>query len=328
MHRPTSNLAHGGQPSNRHAGGAQSKHPSGIGKPADTGQITSAGIDAKATEHARVPGGAPLKFKGKGRKKGFSLLEMLVVIGIIVLLASLVLAVSSSVVRASEERATRNTLEVLNSAVEEYERTLDRRVTYRSALLTSGFLADLAPSATVLTRYDIDGASNVLPPAGTAGAWPTSTPWAPTGGWPFYSTLSLKRTTNLIWAISQSPTAGAMLQKLPDSVFRQIRFNNTGTLMTPLRQAVDSWDTPIVAVFPGRDANAVDSEPPVLANLDKDGTIKCDSEWALPTSGGLQVSCKNRRILFISAGNDARFTNLTAGVYAPSTDNLYSYDPQ
>ena len=326
MHRPTSNLAHGGQPSNRHAGGAQSKHPSGIGKPADTGQITSAGIDAKATEHARVPGGAPLKFKGKGRKKGFSLLEMLVVIGIIVLLASLVLAVSSSVVRASEERATRNTLEVLNAAVEEYERTLDRRVSYRSGAAVNGTGADLAASATA--RYDIDGGTAITPPSGTVTVWPTSTPWAATGGLPFYSTLSLKRTTNLIWAISQSPTAGAMLQKLPDSVFRQIRLNTTSTLMTPLRQAVDSWDTPIVAVFPGRDANAngyVDSIP---ANIDKDGTIKCDSEWALPTSGGLQVSCKNRRILFISAGNDARFTNLTAGVYAPSTDNLYSYDPQ
>ena len=58
------------------------------------------------------------------RRGGFTLIELLVVIGIIVLLASLVLAVSGSVIRASEERATRNTLEILNTATEEFERTL------------------------------------------------------------------------------------------------------------------------------------------------------------------------------------------------------------
>ena len=64
----------------------------------------------------------------RARAAGFSLIELLVVIGIIVLLASLVLAVSGSVIRANEERATRNTLTVLDTATEEYERTLDRRI--------------------------------------------------------------------------------------------------------------------------------------------------------------------------------------------------------
>ena len=34
-----------------------------------------------------------------------------------------------------------------------------------------------------------------------------------------------------------------------------------------------------------------------------------------------------RRILFVSAGNDSRFTVQTGSTYAPSNDNLYSYEP-
>ncbi len=330
MHRPTSNLAHGGKPNPRLAGGAASKHPSGIGRQTEAG-APSTDEAGKAASHARVPGGAPLKFKGKQRKKGFSLLEMLVVIGIIVLLASLVLAVSASVIRSSEERATRNTLEVLNAAAEEYERTLDRRVTYQNGGATMGFSVDPAPTAANGLRYDLLS-TPTAPPAGcgVVGWVNLAAPYAaPPGGLPAYSPKPFQRTAMYLWAMSQSPTSGALLQKLPDSVFRGVKPSGTSAGFTGLRHAVDSWDTPIIAIFPGRDAAAADlSIPATAANVDKDGTIKCDAEWGTPGTGGIQVSCKNKRVLFISAGNDARFTNLTAGVYAPSTDNLYSYDPQ
>ena len=62
-------------------------------------------------------------------RRAFTLLEILVVIGIIVIVASLVLAVSSSVARAGEIRKTEAALATLNSAVEEYERAIDRRIT-------------------------------------------------------------------------------------------------------------------------------------------------------------------------------------------------------
>ena len=87
------------------------------------------------------------------RRGGFTLIELLVVIGIIVLLVSLVLAVAGSVIRSSEERATRNTLEVLNAATEEFERVLDLRISYQSGVVASGIAADPAPSATAV--YDI-----------------------------------------------------------------------------------------------------------------------------------------------------------------------------
>ena len=271
-------------------------------------------------------------------RRGFTMIEMLVVIGIIVLLASLVLAVSGSVARASEERATRNTLEVLNAATEEFERALDRRVSYQSSAVTipagmggGAFAADV-PVATG-ARYEV--LSNpAAPPAGCGvAAWSNlATPYGttPPNGLPGYSSAPFKRTATFLWLLSNSSASASILQKLPESAFRGIR-PSTGAVATNLKHAVDSWDTPIIAIFPGRTANSNGIANDPAASLDKDGTIKCDSEWGSvpsPTVGGMQVSCRDRRVLWVSAGNDARFHDApTGGVYRASADNLYSYEP-
>ena len=253
------------------------------------------------------------------------------------ILASLVLAVSSTVIRASEDRATRNTIEVLNAAVEEYERTAERRITYKSGL-GGGFAAD--PAAVAGYRYDVDGALAPSAAAPFPGSGPAAadlvTTWTvlaspygslPGGGLPSYSTSPFRRTAYLIALLAASPSSGAVISKLPESVFRYVNAS-TGNGKRMVRHAVDSWDTPIIAIFPGREAVGADVATPALTALvDKDGTIRSDSERAAPALGGLQVSCKDRRVLFASAGNDSRFTNLTGSVYTPSTDNLYSYEP-
>ena len=130
--------------------------------------------------------------------------------------------------------------------------------------------------------------------------------------------------------MSESPTCAVLMQKLPDAIFRGIKPNANSASFTAVRHCVDAWDTPIIAVFPGRDARRVADATGAADNpnfIDKDGTVKCDSEWGLPTAGGMQVSCKDRRILFMSAGNDSRFTAVTGTVYSLSNDNLYSYEP-
>ena len=113
------------------------------------------------------------------------------------------------------------------------------------------------------------------------------------------------------------------MQKIPDSVFRGVR-PSVGAIPTGLRHVVDAWDTPIIAIFPGREANTNGFTD---ANVDADGTIKSDSEWATAQNGGMQLSCKNRKILWVSAGNDSRFITQSGSNYTASTDNLYSYEP-
>ena len=211
---------------------------------------------------------------------------------------------------------------VLAILEQEYERTMDRRLTYQSAA-NLGFPAD--PAATQTVRFDV----NTLPgtiagyPAWTTLARPYSSLSAP--GLPHYSTRPFLRTAQLISLLTQSPSSAAIMQKIPDSVFRGVQPLN-GAIPTAVRHVVDAWDTPIIAIFPGREANSNGIVDPAT-NVDADGTIKCDSEWASAQNGGMQLSCKNRKILWVSAGNDSRFITLTGSTYSASTDNLYSYEP-
>jgi prepilin-type N-terminal cleavage/methylation domain-containing protein len=268
--------------------------------------------------------------------RAFTLLELLVVIGIIVIVASLVLAVSSSVIRSSEERSTRNTLEVLNMATEEYERTIDRRITYKSGAVPGGVVADNPPTGQtwnfdVLSSQTSTTIAQEKPPiaSGVTGGWTSlAAPYnGVSNGLPAFSTLPFRRTAQLLWLLSESPSSGAILQKLPEAVFRGIKPNANTNSFTALRHAIDAWDTPIIAIFPGREASASELSANNANVVDKDGTIKCDSEWAAPGTGGMQVSCKDRKILWMSAGNDSRYTVQSGTAYSISNDNLYSYDP-
>ena len=328
MHRPISDQSGGGKGGK--GGRGSSRQGRSFEAPIGGFPKQVANAPGGNAEGAAGGDGAPRQRKFKERKKGFTLLELLIVIGIIVIVASLVLAVSSSVVRASEERATRNTLEVLNMAAEEYERTVDRRITFRSGPVTGGIVQDPVGNATNGLRYDIDSAP-AAPPAGTGvTAWTAlANPYnAVSAGLPGYSNLPFRRTAMLIGMMTDSPACAAIMQKLPESIFRGIKPNANTAAFSTVRHCIDAWDTPIIAVFPGREATAAEVSANNPSIVDPDGTVKCDSEWGNATSqGGMQVSCKDRRILFISAGNDSRFTVQSGSVYTPSNDNLYSYQP-
>lgn len=264
-----------------------------------------------------------------GSRSGFTLLELLIVIGIIVIVASLVLAVSSSVARASEERSTKNTLEVLNMAVEEYERTIDRRISYRSGVVTGGIIADATSAGGVAFKFDVDSGAATPPTGSGVTAWNAlQNPYnTVAGGLPAYSNLPFRRTAILIQAMTDAPSCAAIMQKLPEAIFRGIKANTAQGNFTAARHCIDAWDTPIIAVFPGREATQAELTANNANIVDKDGTVRCDSEWGVPAAGGMQVSCKDRRILFISAGNDSRFTQQVGSTFQPSNDNLYSYEP-
>jgi type II secretory pathway pseudopilin PulG len=76
--------------------------------------------------------GEATKRRSDEATKGFTLVEMVIVIGIIILLAALTLSVSVAVVEGSEVRQTENTIRLLTAAIQEWEAQADRRVTYGS----------------------------------------------------------------------------------------------------------------------------------------------------------------------------------------------------
>ncbi|HMN95387.1 MAG TPA: prepilin-type N-terminal cleavage/methylation domain-containing protein [Phycisphaerales bacterium] len=66
----------------------------------------------------------------RGLRRGFSLLELMIVIGIIVVLAALVLAVGTGLLSQSDARETRTSLELLQAAIDEWETSTGRSFTY------------------------------------------------------------------------------------------------------------------------------------------------------------------------------------------------------
>ena len=274
--------------------------------------------------------------RGAGRtRRAFTLLEILVVIGIIVIVASLVLAVSSSVARAGEIRKTEAALATLNSAVEEYERAIDRAITcYATSIGTEvsgpGEFWDiqqaplLPPVIAGPTQYTWIGLDTSL--------FVTPNPYrlivAPDTPHPV--TTPFRRTAHLIDLISKQATAQAILRQLPSDLYRRMQKPGNApsfaTVFLELREVVDAWGNPIVAVFPGREWVPGEGGDP-----DADGTIRTAGEKPnSDESAGLDVVCRDRKILFISAGPNGKLLEPLPGQTISTIrddDNIYSYTP-
>ncbi|MBC8421772.1 prepilin-type N-terminal cleavage/methylation domain-containing protein, partial [bacterium] len=63
-------------------------------------------------------------------RNAFTLVEMIIVIGIIALLAALTLGISSSVMRNSEIRKTEDVLKLMTMALQEWELERGRQITF------------------------------------------------------------------------------------------------------------------------------------------------------------------------------------------------------
>ncbi len=66
----------------------------------------------------------------KGGSRGFTLLEMVVVISLVLFLLGLTLAVGVNVIERSEISRTRNTIRLLDMALREWEAAADRKLTW------------------------------------------------------------------------------------------------------------------------------------------------------------------------------------------------------
>jgi len=233
----------------------------------------------------------------RARRSGFSLLELMIAVAIIVILVGLTLAVITPILLKNEERTTRNVLTQLETAVQEWERTVDRRITFQNAAAETGnwdvpFNPDLAP----LVGTGSNESNMVAPFPGTGN-----------------ENLAHQRTVWMLEQIGQVASVRDLITKIPSQNLRSVRRVNPGPEGENLRvKAVfDAWGTPIIAVFPGRDWLTTDP----AVDKDLDGTLRCSSEklFAAP------LSCRNRQVLFVSAGPDQLFTGTGAA------DNIFSY---
>lgn len=204
-------------------------------------------------------------------RRGFSLVELVVVIAIILLLMGLTLAVTTSLTRGSESRQTEDTLRLLDAAYQAWKATSDRDVSY---------------------------GNNGNPPGAQYEILLDDTPDADSSG-----SNDHDLTDQLLTIINRNAQAKEMLARINPKFLRQHDDDELGV--------IDAWDTEILVIFPGRLWNTIADGPP--PSDDPDGTVRTEFEYAYGV-------CPNRQVVFLSAGPDGRFGNLSFG--SPSQQEI------
>jgi len=280
--------------------------------------------------------------------RAFTLIEIMVVISIILVLASLVLGVGSALLRRAERSQVESAMTIMESAFTEWEGQTGRPVTYNGAFnsLTAP-TTEIFPSGATLEVFDVRD---------------TGTPPSPNNaGNKMIYTRARGVGVFTVNLLSQLESIRPMLAGIPPSMLRPelagkplvtttnidmyptpnvssgtpivLYAPSAASLLTPATaqlprpptsrsELVDTWGNRIAFVFPGRAWRyGVDTSLP-----DSDGTVRTPFENLLGV-------CTNRRICLVSAGPDGLF-----GVPGESTpdsatiqntaaaDNIYLYE--
>ncbi|MHC4320367.1 MAG: type II secretion system protein [Planctomycetota bacterium] len=229
--------------------------------------------------------------QGRGTASGFTLVEMVIVIGVIILLAALTLSVSVAVVEGSEVRQTENTIRLLTTALQEWEASADRKISYglNNEPYNQGEQYEIQQP---VYSGDLD---SFLDESHDATKW-------------------------LFSIISRPTSVKQILAQVDPEVVAQTVVGDQGFEVDTFEFS-DAWGHPIIAVFPGRTWADNFDDPDYR---DSDGTIRAPIEWVCGVTA-------NRQICFVSGGPDGSYGDLTAPPdtddYKQAEDNLYSYDP-
>ena len=264
--------------------------------------------------------------------RAFTLIEIMVVISIILVLASLVLGVGSALLRRAERSQVESAMTIMESAFTEWEGQTGRPVTYNGA-----FNSLTAPTTELFPIPNGGELFDVREPG---------TPPAPNNsGNKLIYTRARGAGVFTVNLLSQLEAIRPMLAGIPPSMLRaeantssypatNILSGTPAVLYAPSAKStantkdstrselVDTWGGRIAFVFPGRAFRfGLDSGLP-----DSDGTVRTPAENLLGV-------CTNRRICLVSAGPDGLF-----GVPGESTpdsatiqntaaaDNIYLYE--
>jgi type II secretory pathway pseudopilin PulG len=316
--------------------------------------------EGEPVRHARTgghPGGAlkspdvPLDFRMRGNDRsvthrartsgGFTLIELVVVIGIIILLVALTAAVSTSLIARSEIQRTQTTLTVLETALDDWRVSNDREITLGNDSTVGGVAVSYDLQ---LTSPHLMSVSELLCVIGRTPSFKTILAQIPDEQQARYDTGG---TVIPGWLTPDpddpDPNAGATVAD-----FNALATSNPGVEVIVI---LDAWETPIRLIHPGRvrdslvplaGPSAIDPLPgtwpdwtkvgnaPAGAPKEDDGTVFLTD---VPPFTGMEEfygMARNRKICFVSAGPDRKFGNVSAAfdtdLYQQSRDNLYSYE--
>ena len=236
--------------------------------------------------------------RGRSRRSsygGFTLIELVVVIGVMLLLLGLTLSVGVAVRTQSEVRETENILRLLDAAMQEWEQSADRQLTWWQEagpgdddyLISDRFdiHSDTAEELIITEMLDVITRPSQI------------------------KQIIAQIAPEFVYTYRE----GAVPPWIDPPVEPQLE-DFIGSLTV-----LDAWGWPIYATHPGRIWRESDGMYPPRND---DGTIQTYNEESYGVA-------ENRRVCFVSAGPDGLFGQVDAPAgstdFEQTTDNVYSY---
>jgi prepilin-type N-terminal cleavage/methylation domain-containing protein len=261
-------------------------------------------------------------------RRAFTLLELVIVLGIILLLMGLVLGVGSIVLRQSEDRQIRATMAIVDAALVEFEQQAGREIIFEGI---EDEYCGFSNCRFVNAYYDIpyepygDSRFNGDLADGAFG-WERNNNCDPWNSSSDVHRLWLAATLSVL---SQSPACAEIIAKADSSLVHAadcVIGSSQGEPLTTtfnMKEFIDPWDRQVYIVFPGRRWYDCD-----------DGSFFRDADGTILTQDEIEFGiCRNRRPLLVSSGPDGRFGDFgdvdgdNDGI-PDHQDNVYSYQPE
>ena len=244
------------------------------------------------------------RFLHRPARRAFTLLEVLIAVGVIILLVGLTVTAATSFVEQSEIKRTEAALRVIDMAIQEWETAAERPITW-------GYIAD-HPEYT----FDLSARTSEV--------------------------LITTELAQLL--TRQTTARGILARLEPDLLFTyQLgefpRWARTSAIQYEIEHRfldeiaiLDAWGTPIYTTHPGHAlSDAAIPAAPEPATRDPDGTIRTPNEARYGIA-------RNRKICLVSAGPDRLFglqeefpqlsgDALARAIAKARKDNIFSYRP-
>lgn len=279
-------------------------------------------------------------------RRGWTLVEMMVVILVISILVALSLSIGSAVLQGSEEQRTENALAVLDSALQAH--MLDET----GSAFSYGYEGDLA------ARYMVDTGVVAQAAGASCGACNGTAPESldyRTSGLPSEDELQCFMWSQLegcstfesdddvfagvsaacFWHLGSHPASREIIAGMESTLLQKTRYQLANGEQEASIMPRDAWGNPIIIVLPGRDWDdrgdgAAFGNP---KRQDEDRTIRTKEEQVLG-------SALQGEAFFVSAGPDGKFGNIhndgmlvdgftpdpNDSDFQAALDNLYSYE--
>jgi type II secretory pathway pseudopilin PulG len=232
-------------------------------------------------------------------RRAFTVLELVVVIGVILILMALALTITSTVLSGNDRRSMQGTFLLLDQAIASWQAQTGRELTFGRIAIPTGTtgspdftLGTTGPSAAFdIYEENFDGTYAICV---------------------------------VVDRLASNPDAAEILSKIPSSMFRSVPRTIAGAPVEPLpagwptpgvgtdpnqmpstdwtlvREICDPWDKRIAVVFPGRAARPSELSATGTSVDREDGSVRTRDEV------GFGI-CRGRKICFVSAGPDREF---------------------